>query len=182
MADSWMYDGFPLKRADETTRGDDYQYVIQSLDAAIRHVFNFPAGVSITPPFSINENGDVEILETLTIGSDVPISEIVDEIPQIAEEGDDARLANVTAIRDFTSQFVDDYLTAQGLFVLRSGDTMTGQLIADGGISATDELDLDKAVFTSDAMLARCTTWSIEAAGRPFTEGGPVSLNSFLFL
>lgn len=153
MADSWMYDGFPLKRADDTTRGDDYQFVIQSLDAALRHTFTFPAGVAITPPFSINESGDVEILQTLSIGSDVPIDEIVDSIPDYAEEEDGGRLANVTAIRAFTSAFIDDYLTTQDLFVLKTGDTMAGPLVANGGITASSELDITKAVFGDNPRL-----------------------------
>ena len=153
MASSWMYDAFPLKRADETTRGDDYQYVIQSMDAALRHTFGFPAGVAITPPFSINAEGDVEILQSLSIGSDVPINEIVDDIPLIAEEEDDQRLANVTSIRAYTSDYIDDYLTTQGIFVLRAGDTMTGALVAEGGITASSELDISNAVFKTNAML-----------------------------
>lgn len=154
MAVSWMYNGFPLKRADETTRGDDYQFVIQSLDAAIRHAFSFPAGVELTPPFSINASGDVEILQNLTIGSDVPIDEIVAEITEFAESDDDSRLANVTAIRDYTSQYIDDYLTTQNLFVLRAGDTMTGPLVADGGITASGNLEISSAVFVDSPALA----------------------------
>jgi len=154
MAVSWMYNGFPLKRADETTRGDDYQFVIQSLDAAIRHAFSFPAGVELTPPFSINASGDVEILQNLTIGSDVPIDEIVAEITEFAESDDDNRLANVTAIRDYTSQYIDDYLTTQNLFVLRAGDTMTGPLVADGGITASGSLEISSAVFVDSPALA----------------------------
>jgi len=154
MAESWMYNAFPLKRADQTTRGDDYQYVIQSLDAALRHTFGFPAGVAITPPFSINASGDVEILQTLSIGSDVPINEIVDDIPLVAEDEDDARLANVTSIRAYTSEYIDDYLTTQGIFVLRSGDTMSGALVADGGITASGDLSISNALFATNATLA----------------------------
>jgi hypothetical protein len=148
-----MYNGFPLKRADGTTRGDDYQYVIQSLDASIRHAFNFPAGVALTPPFSISETGDVEILETLSIGSDVPISEIVDSIPLTPEDADSARMANVSAIRAYTSEYIDDYMTAQGLFVLKAGDTMTGPLLANGGITATTDLEISNALFMTHPTL-----------------------------
>lgn len=153
MADSWMYDAFPLKRADGTTRGDDYQYVIQSLDAALRHTFGFPVGVSITPPFSISESGDVEILQTLSIGSAVPIDEIVGAITTSAEDEDDSRLASVTALRAFTAEYIDNYLTSEELFVLRAGDSMTGALVADGGITASSELAISKAVFATDPML-----------------------------
>lgn len=153
MAESWMYNAFPLKRADQTTRGDDYQYVIQSLDAALRHTFGFPAGVAITPPFSINAAGDVEILQSMTIGSDVPITEIVDIIPLIAGEDDDSQIANVTSIRAFTSNYMTDYLSTQDVFVLRAGDTMTGALIAEGGITAASELAISNAVFATNAML-----------------------------
>jgi len=149
-----MYDGFPLKRADETTRGDQYQFVIQSMDAALRHVFSFPTGVTITPPFSIAESGDVEILQTLSIGSEFPIDEIVGEISAVPEDRDVSRLANVTSIRAFTAEFVDDYVNTQGLFVLRSGDTMTGPLLANGGITATGDLEISNAVFLTDPSLA----------------------------
>ena len=149
-----MYDGFPLKRADQTTRGDQYQYVIQSLDAALRHVFSFPTGVTITPPFSIAESGDVEILQSLSIGSEFPIDEIVGEIPAVPEDRDISRLANVTSIRAFTAEFVDDYVNTQGLFVLRAGDTMSGPLVADGGITASGDLEISNALFMTDPSLA----------------------------
>jgi len=149
-----MYDGFPLKRADATTRGDDYQYVIQSMDATMRHAFGWSAGVSITPPFSISDDGNVEILQTLSIGSAVAIDEIVDSIPLSASEDDDSSLANVTSIRAFTADYIDDYMVTQGLFVLKAGDTMTGELVADAGITATTALNLSKAVFATDPMLS----------------------------
>jgi len=153
MADTWMYDGFPLKRADENTRGDQYPYVIQSLDAAIRHALGFPTGVSLTPAFSITVDGDVEILQSLSLGSDIAIDEIVDEIAEVASSVDDGQLANVTAIRAFTSDFIDTYLQAQGLFVEKAGDTMTGALIANGGITAAVDLDITKALFKDNPRL-----------------------------
>lgn len=154
MSSSWMYDGFPLKRADETTRGDQYQFVIQSMDAALRHAFGFPTGVTITPPFSIAESGDVEILQSLSIGSEFPIDEIVGEITAVPEDQDISRLANVSSIRAFTAEFVDDYVNTQGLFVLRAGDTMSGPLVANGGITATGDLEISNAVFLTDPSLA----------------------------
>lgn len=153
MSETWMYDGFPLKRADQETRGDDYQYVIQSLDAAIRHVFGFQAGVSIPPSFSIDANGNVEILESFSVGSSITITNIVEEIESIALENEGDYLPNVTAIRAYVTDYVDNYLITQDQFVLRTGDTMSGQLVADGGITAAVDLEIENALFTSDARL-----------------------------
>jgi hypothetical protein len=148
-----MYDGFPLKRADRDTRGDDYQFVIQSLDAALRHVFGFPTGVSLPPVFSINAAGNVEILQSFSIGSEVAITEILDEIPVFATDLDDQYLATVAGIRNFTSDFIDVYLQTQGIFVLREGDTMTGQLVADGGITSDPDLNLENVYFANSPRL-----------------------------
>jgi len=153
MADTWMYDGFPLKRADADTRGDDYRYVIQSLDAAIRHLFTIPVGVSMTPAFSISENGSVEVLQNFAIGSAVQINEIVDSIAVTGTAEDDNRLANVSAIRVFTLEFIDEYLSIQDVFVLKAGDTMTGQLLAEGGISAAADLSLENVLFANSPRL-----------------------------
>ena len=153
MTTSWMYDGFPLRRADETTSGSDYKYVIQSLDAAIRHVFGFPTGESLTPAFSIDADGVVEILESLVIGSSVHISEITDEIDISDVSDDDVQLANVAAIRAFVSEYVIDYLTDQDTFVEKAGDTMTGALVANGGITATEDLEITNALFVTDPAL-----------------------------
>jgi hypothetical protein len=153
MTTSWLYDGFPLKRADENTQGDDYQYVIQSLDAAIRHTFGLPTGEEMTPAFSITAEGAVEVLVSLAIGTDVTIDEIVDTIPTAATSEDDEQLATVGAIRTFLGDYVDSYLASTDLFVEKDGDTMTGQLIANGGISATTALNLENVVFTSAPKL-----------------------------
>jgi hypothetical protein len=148
-----MYDGFPLRRADANTRGDDYQYVIQSLDAAIRHTFGLPTGVSMTPAFSIDEDGHVEILKTLTIGSDVQIDEIIDSIPTSAVAGEDEQLATVNALRGFIGDAVEVYLLSLDTFVLKAGDTMTGALTANGGITAATDLDITNALFVNDPRL-----------------------------
>lgn len=153
MSDSWMYDAFPLKRADLDTRGDDYQYVIQSMDAAIRHLFGIPVGISMTPAFSIGESGSVEVLQTFAIGTPVQINQIVDEIEVTGSDADDRRLANVTAIRDFTLEFINEYLAIQDVFVLKAGDTMDGALVAEGGITAGTDLNIENALFTNSPRL-----------------------------
>jgi len=162
MSSSWSYDSFPLKRADANTQGDDYQYVIQSLDAAIRHAFGFPTGVQLTPAFSISEDGDVEVLVGLSIGSTVLIDEIVDEISTTPSTDDDGRLANVEAIRTFMADYVDTYLAATDLFVEKAGSTMTGALVADGGITGTTSLSLTNVVFASAPSLG---TFALQGGG-----------------
>lgn len=144
---TWMYDGFPLKRADASTPGDDYHYVIQSLDAAIRHVFGIPTGTSLTPAFSIDSDGAVEILKSLSIGTEVLIDEIVDSIPTSLASDEDEQLATVNAIRGFIAEYVLNFLTDQDTFVEKAGDTMTGQLIANGGITGAGYLEIQNARF-----------------------------------
>ena len=144
---TWSYDGFPLKRADASTPGDDYQYVIQSLDASIRHVFGIPTGVSLTPAFSIDSDGAVEILKSLSIGTEVLIDEIVDSIPTSIASDEDEQIATVNAIRAFIAEYVLNFLTDQDTFVEKAGDTMTGQLIANGGITGAGYLEIQNARF-----------------------------------
>lgn len=154
MSSSWMYNAFPLRRADDTTDGDDMLYVIQSLDAAIRHVFGFPVGEELEPAFSIDADGHVEILISLSLGSEVMITQIVDSISDVSAPSDDNELANVAAIRAFVSTYVLDFLTDQDTFVEKAGDTMTGQLVANGGITASSYLDLENARFENSPTMA----------------------------
>jgi hypothetical protein len=139
---------------DTTTSGDDLPFVIQSLDAAIRHEFGFPVGETLEPAFSIDADGNVEILISLALGSSVTITEIVDSIAAVSAPSDDYELANVAAIRAFVSEYVLDFLTDQDTFVEKAGDTMTGQLVANGGITASSYLDLENARFESSPTLA----------------------------
>jgi hypothetical protein len=162
---TWSYDAFPLKRMDASTPGDDLQYVIQSLDAAIRHVFGLPTGVSMTPAFSIDSDGAVEILKSLSIGTSVLIDEIIDSIPESVATDEDEQLATVNAIRGHISTAVEAYLTGVDLFVRTAGDTMTGTLYADGGISASSYLSLENVLFTNNPLLG--TGIALQQLGGP---------------
>lgn len=134
MASTYTYDGFPLRRADKNTQGREYRFIIQSIDASIRHVLGVPADVSLSPPFAIDADGNVEFLKTFKIGSDVEIDEVISVIDDIPSADEDSQLVTVTGLRGYVDDAVEAAVEAADLWVLKAGDTMTGALQADGGV------------------------------------------------
>lgn len=130
-------DRFLTARSTDDTIGADYDRVIQSLERAIYTFLGAPVGAAFTPPFAIDQDGNVQIKEELSFlaSDDIPVTEIVDEIT----EDNDTALATVTAIRDFvtsgsmsflelTDVVPDSYSGADGKYVVVDVDELVFEM------------------------------------------------------